>query len=130
MGHAEDEARLNDKVRITNGPHAGQRGTIKAFALGSVSIRLRDSGHVVSIEPSRIVNFSAAARKAWQTMPSRRVGRPKGHTTDRISVTLRVDRVMWFRFKSLERQGLIQERSTFLETVIAKELLRLEANKK
>src|SRR5687767_314422 len=99
MGPPAGELRVKDKVRITGGAYAGQRGVVEVIGPETVSVRLGDSPSLISLEPSRLVNFSAAARKAWQTMPTRRVGRPRGHTTDRISVTLRVDRTIWDQFR-------------------------------
>ena len=45
-------------------------------------------------------------------MPHRRVGRPRGaRHCDLVSVTLRIDRELWERFRQDESAGLIEDRT-------------------
>ena len=66
----------------------------------------RIPGSKVRVTPEQITNFSLAARKAWVTEPDRAVGRRKGtKLSDRVSVTLRLDRDLWEQFLGLEEDG-------------------------
>ena len=107
-----------DKVLLRAGPHAGKRGTIRAVAAQDRVVVTLHEGMDVETRAEDIRNFSAAARKAWKTTPSRRVGRPAGRSTRRISVTLRIDSVLWERFRKLEIQAAIKSRSQFLEEAL------------
>lgn len=72
-------------------------------------------------------NYSLAARKAWRRMPRRRVGRPKGTAkTDRVSVTLRIDRELWDHFRRAESAGLIQDRTALINSCIAQKLAEID----
>jgi uncharacterized protein (DUF4415 family) len=56
-------------------------------------------------------------------MPARRVGRPKGTTkTDRVSVTLRMDREVWAQFQQAEAAGVIEDRTATINAWIATRL--------
>jgi hypothetical protein len=103
---------VGDKVRLKAGPHAGERGLLEAFAGGRLVVRLEKGGKAVQVGPEAVTNFSLAARKAWVTEPNRGVGRRKGtRLRDRVSVTLRIDRDLWERFKGLEAAGRIEDRT-------------------
>jgi hypothetical protein len=119
-----------DKLRITAGPSRGERAIVERIDAKNLLVRLIATDKLVPVKSGEITNFSAAARKAWKTMPGRKVGRPKGRTINRISVTLRINRSIWNRFKELESAGAIADRSHFLETILERELSRLEANSK
>ena len=104
-------------MRLKRGPHTGERGLIELFDDDKVLVRLEKSGRIVLVMPEEITNFSLAARKAWKTEPGRRVGRRKGtRLCDRVSVTLRIDRELWERFKEMEAGGLIDDRTTVINT--------------
>jgi uncharacterized protein (DUF4415 family) len=120
------DIRPKDKVRISIGPFAGERAVVEKVKAASLDLRLRDSSQLVTVEKDGINNFSAAARKAWKTMPERSVGRPRGRTTNRRSVTLRLDESIWARFTVLEDQGEIPDRSSFIEQVLEERLNKLE----
>ena len=128
MRAANADVRANDKVKIRRGPHTGQRAMVEKVASRSIYVRISKSQRLVMVKRDAISNFSAAARKAWKTMPRRNVGRPKGHTVDRVSVTLRLDRVLWDRFRTLEAAGAISDRSDFVEAALARRLARLEGS--
>jgi hypothetical protein len=73
-----------------------------------------------------ITNFSAAARRAWRIRPKRHVGRPRGIVKDRISVTVRIDRLLWLRVRALEAAGTLKERSEWLNTTLREAVEPLE----
>jgi hypothetical protein len=106
------KATAGDKVRLKVGDHAGQRGLVEAVDGEKFLIRLEKSGSTVRVTPEQITNYSLAARKAWVTGPDRAVGRRKGtKLSDRVSVTLRLDRELWDCFLSLEEEGIIDDRT-------------------
>src|SRR6516225_7400986 len=105
-------ARAGDKVRVKQNGVTGARAIIVRASGNSLVIQLQDSGKKLSLNAEEVVNFSLAARKAWVTMPQRAVGRKKGtRFSDRVSVTLRIDRDLWERFQSQEAKGLIEDRT-------------------
>jgi hypothetical protein len=105
-------ARPGDKVRLKTGIHAGTRGVIASVDGNSFLVRLEASGLAVKIPAEAVTNYSLAARKAWVTGPDRRVGRRKGtKLCDRVSVTLRIDRDLWERFRTMEAEGVIEDRT-------------------
>jgi hypothetical protein len=121
------DARPGDKVRFTNETNYGDRGVIQKATATNIIIRLDESGELVRVPFSAVTNFSLAARKAWESMPHRRVGRPKGTaTTDRLSVTLRIDRELWEKFKHAEEAGLITDRTATINAWIAEKLSQIE----
>lgn len=116
-----------DKVRIKTGAHEGVRGVVEKVKRQKILVRINEPEKLVEIMPSEVTNFSLAARKAWERMPHRRVGRPKGSfTTDRVSVTLRIDRELWTRFKDAETANLIDDRTERINAWIAEKLEELE----
>jgi hypothetical protein len=69
----------------------------------------------VRVGAEDLTNFSLAARRAWQSMPYRKVGRPVGSkVSDRVSVIFRVDRALWSEFLTAEEAGLIGDRTTVI----------------
>ncbi len=116
-----------DKVRLKSKTHQGQRGVVEKVRSKSLVVRLDAPDKLGEVSPSEVTNFSLAARKAWERMPDRRVGRPKGSTTtDRVSVTLRIDRELWKRFKRAEAAGLIEDRTAVINAWIAEKLDELD----
>lgn len=106
------KAEAGDKVRLKSGEYAGQRGVVKAIDGGKLMIHLESSERKVRVTVDQVTNYSLAARKAWMTHPDRAVGRRKGtKLTDRVSVTLRFDRVVWQQFLDLEESGVIENRT-------------------
>jgi len=121
------QAEPGDKVRLKEGTHRGKRGVVEQVRTQSLIVRLNEGNEQVQLTASEVTNFSLAARKAWERMPDRRVGRPKGSTTsDRISVTLRIDRELWERFKRAEANGLIRDRTAVINSWIAEKLKQLD----
>ena len=119
-------ATSGDKVRIKNGTHTGERAVVDKVRTSGLIVRLDTTGELVHTSESDVTNYSLAARKAWQSMPDRRVGRPKGTAkTDRVSVTLRIDRELWKRFKEAEGAGLIDDRTATINEWIAERLAGL-----
>lgn len=118
------KAKVGDKVLVKA---CKQRGLIERIRGNSLIIALQAGGQVQTTE-SGITNYSLAARKAWDRMPDRRVGRPKGTTrTDRTSVTLRIDRELWEQFRLAESQGKITDRTATINKWIAEKLNELES---
>lgn len=112
-----------DKVMVRFGRYAGKRGTIAAVRQGgTLVISLARDGKDVETAVSEVRNFSAAARKAWKTAPSRRVGRPPGRSVSRVSITLRIDGALWERFRALEQGGRLPNRSQFFENALRQTL--------
>lgn len=104
-----------DKVRIKTGQFAARRGTLLRRESGRWLVALADGRETITVDASDITNFSLAARRAWQSMPHRNVGRPLGtRVSDRISVIFRVDRLLWKEFIEAEASGLVQDRTTVI----------------
>ncbi len=117
-----------DKVRLKVGPHSGERGVVDAVDGAKLLVRLEASGQVVRVLSESVTNYSLAARKAWVTEPNRGVGRRKGtKLCDRISVTLRIDRDLWERFKGMEGAGLIEDRTAAVNRWLREKMNELDA---
>jgi hypothetical protein len=121
------KAEPGDKVRVKSGQHSGERGVILAIDGNKFVIRLEGSGRSVRVVPRSVTNFSLAARKAWITGPNRAVGRRKGtKLCDRLSVTLRIDRDLWARFRAMEGTGLIEGRTASINRWLRQKLDELD----
>jgi len=106
------EPAVGDKVKLKDHNGTPVRGVVVAVHATELLVRLDDSEELIAVAPTRVTNFSLAARKAWKNMPHRRVGRPKGaRHCDRVSVTLRIDRELWEQFRQGEVAGLIPDRT-------------------
>jgi hypothetical protein len=120
-----------DKVRLKTGNHAGARGLLDAFDGDRLVVKLEGSGLKVRVTPEQITNFSLAARKAWETEPDRAVGRRKGtKLSDRVSVTLRLDREIWEHFLGLEEDGVIEDRTGLINGWFREKLARLASGRR
>ena len=120
------KAEAGDKVRLKAGTHAGARGVVDAFEGDKVVVILKESGRKVLVSSEEVTNFSLAARKAWVTEPDRAVGRRKGtKLSDRVSVTLRLDRDLWELFLSLEEDGVIEDRTGLINKLLREKLAKL-----
>jgi hypothetical protein len=114
-----------DKVRIKHPEQKGARGVIEAVKGKKLIVRVAD-GSLIIADPEDLTNFSLAARKAWKSMPNRRVGRPRGTSlSNRVSVTVRIDRELWDEFRSAEAAGVICDRTETLNQWIRQKLDRL-----
>ncbi len=103
---------VGDKVRLKAAPHYGLRGLVETVGEDKVMIRADGIEGLITASLDQVTNFSLAARKAWLSMPTRQVGRPKGSRfCDRVSVTLRIDRDLWQLFRAKENSGLISDRT-------------------
>ena len=117
------KAKVGDKIRVKV---SHERGVVEGVQGKSLVIAL-DSGGQLKAGESDVTNYSLAARKAWESMPGRRVGRPKGtKRTDRVSVTLRIDRELWEQFRRAESNGNISDRTATINQWIAEKLNELE----
>jgi len=118
------KAKVGDKIRIKS---IAKRGVVERVQGKSLVVSFED-GKSASFDESEVTNFSLAARKAWESMPDRRVGRPKGTTkTDRTSVTLRIDRELWEQFRLAEENGKITDRTATINKWISEKLNELES---
>jgi uncharacterized protein (DUF4415 family) len=121
------DAQIGDKVRLKGDANRGARGVIEKLESVNLFVRLDESGALVQVPRTNVTNYSLAARKAWERMPARRVGRPKGSSkTDRVSVTLRIDRELWEQFKNAESSGMIDDRTATINAWLAERLTELE----
>ena len=120
---------VGDKVKLKSGALVGRRGTI--VEIDDVNLVVRVSGEDSVVETGRddVTNLSLAARKAWQSMPDRRVGRPKGtRLCDRVSVTLRIDRDLWQQFRQLEATGEVEDRTATINGWLRDKVEKLKSN--
>jgi hypothetical protein len=104
-----------DKIRIKRGQFAGERGILlRPHSRGWIVSLVRDDRKAV-VSDENLTNYSLAARRAWQSMPDRNVGRPAGSkVSDRISVIFRIDRALWNQFLSAEQSGLVNDRTNVI----------------
>lgn len=110
-----------DKIRIKRGELAGYRGILVRPMSGKwvVSVAQQDRSILLSAED--LTNYSLAARRAWCSMPNRKVGRPTGSkVSDRISVIFRIDRTLWNEFVATEQEGLIGDRTAVINECLQK----------
>jgi hypothetical protein len=104
-----------DKIRIKRGEFTGERGILFRPQSGKwiVSLVQRDGSILVPNED--LTNYSLAARRAWRSMPDRKVGRPAGSkVSDRVSVIFRIDRILWNAFLNAEEVGLVEDRTSVI----------------
>lgn len=117
------DAKPGDKVCLKSASHRGLRGTVDSVDGTSLIVLVTDTADHIRVDQSDVTNYSLAARKAWESMPDRRVGRPRGTTsTNRVSVTLRIDRELWDQFKHAEESGVITNRTETINAWIAEKL--------
>lgn len=110
-----------DKVRVRKGPFLGKRGTLKHKESAGWVVSFEDGDSDRAIRMEDMTNFSLAARKAWNRMPNRKVGRPAGtKVSDRVSVIFRVDRALWEEFVTAEETGLVGDRTTIVNDCLRK----------
>lgn len=125
------EAQIGDKVRVKSGPSAGARAVVEKVNRRRLLVRTESGSERLSLDLSEVTNLSLAARKAWESMPTRRVGRPVGSkTSERTSVTLRIDCDLWDEFRQCESTGLIIDRSDTINKWIRQQLQKLNRTPK
>lgn len=125
------KAAAGDKVRMKAGDHAGERGVIETVDGEKLLVRLDELDTKVRVTADQVTNYSLAARKAWATEPNRAVGRRKGtKLTDRVSVTLRLDRDLWEQFQGLEASGIIEDRTGLINGWFREKLGELDEGRK
>jgi hypothetical protein len=118
---------VGDKIKLKSQNGASARGVVEEVRGDALLVRLDESGELAAVASESVTNFSLAARKAWKNMPHRRVGRPKGaRHCDRVSVTLRIDRELWERFKRNESAGRIKDRTATINFWFREMLDKLE----
>jgi hypothetical protein len=104
-----------DKVRIKRGEFAGERGILVRPQSGNWLVSLTQHNRAVLASIQDLTNYSLAARRAWRSMPDRKVGRPTGSkVSDRVSVIFRIDRVLWNDFLDAEQSGLVRDRTNVI----------------
>ena len=124
------EPEAGDKVKVKDYNGVPVRGVVVDVYGDELLVRLNESGERIVVTCALTTNFSLAARKAWRNMPQRRVGRPKGaRHCDRVSVTLRIDREIWDRFKHDESAGLIKDRTATINAWLREMLDKVDRMK-
>jgi hypothetical protein len=109
------EHRKGDKIRIKRGELADKRGILLHPHSGKWVVSIPDPDVTLMVSAEEFTNYSLAARRAWRSMPDRKVGRPVGSkVSDRVSVIFRIDRTLWNQFLSAEENGLIGDRTTVI----------------
>lgn len=104
-----------DKVRVKRGPSAGERGILVRSTSDKWIVYLMKKDSKIQVSADDLTNFSLAARRAWQSMPDRKVGRPAGSkVSDRLSIIFRIDRQLWNDFLAAEHMGLVGDRTTVI----------------
>jgi hypothetical protein len=104
-----------DKIRIKCGQFIGERGILMRQHSGKWIVSLAHRGRTILVSTEDLTNYSLAARRAWRSMPDRKVGRPTGSkVSDRLSVIFRVDRTVWNEFVGAEKIGLVGDRTTVI----------------
>ena len=98
-----------DKVVVLRGDYKGLRGIIDEIQEDTVKVIFPEDTVLLPIKT--LQNFSAAARKAWQTRPYRAAGRPKDleHAPKRM-VSLRLDATLWDELGKAVEMGKIRSR--------------------
>lgn len=120
------QSKRGDKVKIKRAEFKGERGIVVSVSKKRLFVQIAGAAAPVSVHDSDVTNYSLAARKAWENMPDRRVGRPKGsRTSDRVSVTLRIDRELWQQFREAERVGKIADRTQTINGWLREKLTEL-----
>ncbi|MDE2888430.1 MAG: hypothetical protein OXR72_09440 [Gemmatimonadota bacterium] len=119
------QTQIGDKVRLKIPIHVNERGVVVDVTKRAILVEV--AGNTLETKPEDFTNLSLAARKAWESMPDRRVGRPKGSFhCDRVSVTLRIDRELWDDFRRLEAEGAIQDRTATINALIREKTKKLK----
>ena len=119
------QIQIGDKVRLKIPIHVNERGVVVDVTKRAILVEV--AGNTLETKPEDFTNLSLAARKAWESVPDRRVGRPKGSFhCDRVSVTLRIDRELWDDFRRLEAEGAIQDRTATINALIREKTKKLK----
>ena len=122
--------KAGDRVKLKDSAHRGMRGIVERLHRGQLLVRLEDHDGLIELTPRQVTNFSLAARKAWESMPDRRVGRPKGsRVCDRVSVTVRIDRDLWEEFRNMESDGRIEDRTGTINAVLREKVIALRSKR-
>jgi hypothetical protein len=109
------EPRKGDKIRIKGGKFAGERAVLVRPCAGKWIVSMPKQDLTVILSAEELTNYSLAARRAWRSMPDRKVGRPAGtKVSDRVSVIFRVDRTLWNDFLSAEESGFVSDRTKII----------------
>jgi hypothetical protein len=104
-----------DKIRMKSGEFAGERGILIRPHSGKWIVSMHNGELRALVSSEEVTNYSLAARRAWRSMPHRKVGRPAGsRVSDRVSVIFRIDRTLWNQFLIAEDVGLIADRTTVI----------------
>lgn len=121
---------IGDKVKLKTLDESGQRAIVIRIQGEKLLVRLEVTTEELEVTQNQVTNFSLAARKAWEKMPNRRVGRPSGSlTSDRVSVTFRIDRQLWERFQKAENHGAIEDRTQTINDWLSEKLGELSIDR-
>ena len=120
--------RPGDKIAVLRGARQGARGVIHLVSAEAVVVRFPDGTE--SLPVGALVNYSAAARRAWQTRPHRAVGRPKDpRIPPKRMVSLRLDVEVWEGLRRAAEMGLIGSRESAVNTWLREKLEELRGRK-
>src|SRR5438552_18392949 len=84
--------RAGDKVRVRTGANASERGVVTEVRGDLAQVRL-NADRSVWVPSETLINYSLAARRAWQTMP-KKAGRPRKPGPAKVAVTMRLDQAV------------------------------------
>jgi hypothetical protein len=104
----ENDIIKGDKVIMLRGEYRGMRGTIEDLQDNMAKVSF--SNHEDWVPTDLLQNFSAAARKAWQTRPDRAAGRKKNPNISKRMISLRLDADLWDELGKAVELGLIRSR--------------------
>ena len=122
QAESREPARVGDKVRVKTGLHSGARGVLSGVRGKQHTVLFRD-GTRLRIDATQVTNFSAAARRAWRTMP-KRAGRPL-NPDRKVQVSLRIDAATWQGLGELAENGHIRSREHLTNVLLRRALRRL-----
>jgi hypothetical protein len=108
-----------DKIRIKRGKFTGERGILLRPHSGKWIVSMPNQDLTILVSTEELTNYSLAARRAWRSMPDRKVGRPAGSkVSDRVSVIFRVDRALWTEFLTAEEAGFVADRTKVINACL------------
>lgn len=117
------EFSLGDKVRVRAGPYAGSRGVVRAIGETGAVVTLL-AGTEIALSFAEITNYSAAARRAWQSMP-KRAGRPRLPAPRKKLVSVRLDLDVWRMLAQAAECGLVPSREQAINAWLRERLVHL-----
>lgn len=106
-----DRVRIKVVVRGTRyGDYAGRQGVIRKI-IGSrehpvLVVEVDEVFAWIELDPAEVYNYSLAVRRSWVTTPVRKTGRPRGRTSTKTPVSMRVEKDVWDALAAMVREGV------------------------